>query len=298
MEYDLGVDGSLTPLPKQNVGLGLGLERGSDAPAERRVDLRPEPQEEIMEWVAEEQRLELRREQPNREAHRVIADHGRAMTFLVAAEIVPSNEARGIAAPGDPARRQARPPHRARRGLAGHAHRHRADAAVVPRAAGTTPRRSSIVRAEEGRFSETLERGLSCSRPSRRATASPAGTPSAPRHLRLPLELTAGPSRGARPRGRRRRVQGLMEEQRTRSRAAEQRPASRSALLLEGPKSEFVGYESRLRRPDRDRRRTPTAATARLDAKLEKSPFYPEGGGQVSDVGLPRPRRRVRAPSS
>ena len=71
-----------------------------------------------------------------------------------------------------------------------------------------------------------------------------------------------------------------MEQQRERSRAA----GSTVEFQVEGPKTEFVGYE---------KTDVLTAISAFLDrgdgtfeAKLHESPFYPAGGGQVSDVGL------------
>jgi alanyl-tRNA synthetase len=70
-----------------------------------------------------------------------------------------------------------------------------------------------------------------------------------------------------------------MEEHREISRAG----GGRAATLLEGPPSEFVGYEQT---------EVLTAIVAlndledgRFEAKLERSPFYPAGGGQVTDAG-------------
>jgi alanyl-tRNA synthetase len=74
----------------------------------------------------------------------------------------------------------------------------------------------------------------------------------------------------------------LMEQQRTRSRKAG--PAEAEVRLKADARSEFVGYE---------RTEVLTAIIAyeelgdgRFQAKLEQSPFYPEGGGQVSDAGF------------
>ena len=74
----------------------------------------------------------------------------------------------------------------------------------------------------------------------------------------------------------------LMEQQRTRSRKAG--PADVDVRLKAEARSEFVGYE---------KTEVLTAIIAyeelgdgRFQAKLEQSPFYPEGGGQVSDAGF------------
>jgi alanyl-tRNA synthetase len=71
-----------------------------------------------------------------------------------------------------------------------------------------------------------------------------------------------------------------MEEQRERSRSA----SSFEVRLTGGARSEFVGYE---------KTEVLTAVAALeprdgglFDAKLHESPFYPEGGGQVSDLGF------------
>jgi alanyl-tRNA synthetase len=139
-----------------------------------------------------------------------------------------------------------------------------------------------IVRAEEERFSETLERGLKLFEDVAKGDGI-SGEDAFKLHdtYGFPLELT---TELAEERGlvvdddefRR-----LMEEQRARSRAASS--VERDVPLLEGPKSEFVGYEQLdvltaiVAYADR--------GDGTFDAKLERSPFYPEGGGQVSDVG-------------
>jgi len=95
MQYDLHEDGSLTPLPTQNIDTGLGLDRLAailqDAPSVFETEhFRP------LITLGEElsgrsygERADVTR------ALRIIADHGRAMTFLLADGVVPSNEDRG-----------------------------------------------------------------------------------------------------------------------------------------------------------------------------------------------------------
>ena len=75
----------------------------------------------------------------------------------------------------------------------------------------------------------------------------------------------------------------LMEEQRARSRGAPATSRGRARLQADA-RSEFVGYE---------KTEVLTAIVAyedlgdgRFQAKLEQSPFYPDGGGQVSDAGF------------
>ncbi|HIE09397.1 MAG TPA: alanine--tRNA ligase [Armatimonadetes bacterium] len=93
-------EGNLHPLPQKNIDTGMGLERlaaiiqGADSAFECDL-LRPilERAEEIVrELAAEEPSLP---EGERRVALRVIADHARAITFMIADGILPSNEGRG-----------------------------------------------------------------------------------------------------------------------------------------------------------------------------------------------------------
>jgi alanyl-tRNA synthetase len=95
MQYELGGDGSLTPLPSTGIDTGLGLDRMAailqDVPSVFENDLfRP--------LVALGEELSGRRygeDDAVTRALRILADHGRGMTFLLADGVVPSNEDRG-----------------------------------------------------------------------------------------------------------------------------------------------------------------------------------------------------------
>jgi alanyl-tRNA synthetase len=283
MEYDLAVDGSLTPLPNQNVDTGLGLERS--AMLLQGVDsiFDADGYQQIMEWVAESSGSRYGESELATKAHRVIADHGRAMTFLVADGIVPSNEGRGYVL------------RRVIRRAVQHGRRIGLDEVWPVTRIVTEQMRQwypelqdhaeeveRIVRAEEERFSETLERGLKLFEDVAKGDGI-SGDDAFRLHdtYGFPLELTTelAEERGLAVDDD--EFKRLMEEQRARSRAASS--VERDVPLLEGPKSEFVGYEQLdvltaiVAYADR--------GDGTFDAKLEKSPFYPEGGGQVSDVG-------------
>ena len=66
MEFDLAADGSLTPLPKQNIDTGLGLERC--AMLVQGVDsiFDTDGFRLIMDWIAAESGVALRRRRPRR----------------------------------------------------------------------------------------------------------------------------------------------------------------------------------------------------------------------------------------
>jgi len=283
MEYDLGVDGSLTPLPKQNVDTGLGLERGAMLLQGVESIFDTDGYQQIMEWVAESSGSRYGETELATKAHRVIADHGRAMTFLVADGIVPSNEGRGYVL------------RRVIRRAVQHGRRIGLDEVWPVTRIVTEQMRDwypelqdhaeeveRIVRAEEERFSETLERGLKLFEDVAKGDGI-SGEDAFKLHdtYGFPLELTTelAEERGLAVDDD--EFRRLMEEQRARSRAASS--VEREVPLLEGPKSEFVGYEQLdvltaiVAYADR--------GDGTFDAKLERSPFYPEGGGQVSDVG-------------
>ena len=93
-----------------------------------------------MDWIADESGVAFGESEKATKAHRILADHGRGMTFLVGDGVVPSNEGRGyvlrrIIRRARPAGADDRP----RRPLADHRRRRRADGPVVSRA-GRAPR--------------------------------------------------------------------------------------------------------------------------------------------------------------
>ena len=95
MEFDLADDGTLTPLPSQNIDTGLGVERGAAILQDVHSVYETDGFQHVMDWVAAETGTRYGESDVATKAHRVLADHGRAMTFLVADGVTPSNEGRG-----------------------------------------------------------------------------------------------------------------------------------------------------------------------------------------------------------
>ena len=163
MEYEQHPDGTLTPLPKQNIDTGMGLERLAaivqDVP--NRSVYETDGYQAIMDWVAAQSGVAFGDSAAATKAHRVLADHGRGMTLLVGDGITPSNEGRGYVL----RRIIRRAVHQARTigldelwGIS--------DVVVeqmgpwFPELPEHRERIRDVLRAEEERFTETLARGM------------------------------------------------------------------------------------------------------------------------------------------
>jgi alanyl-tRNA synthetase len=288
MEYELNADGSLTPLPDQNVDTGMGLERAASVLQNVRSVYETDAYQSVMSWIAGESGVAYGDSEAATKAHRILADHGRGMTFLVGDGVTPSNEGRGYVL-----RRIIRRAVQQARTI-GLDDLWRITAVVSDQMGSWYPELGEnlriieeTVRAEEERFSQTLSRGMRLFE-----EVAVDEVISGEDAFRLhdtygfPLELTR---ELARDRGLAIDEEGFtrrMEEQRARSRAGMGRAETEAAefAVEAGFAAEFVGYE-------KTDVLTQIGALEDLEeglflAKLRESPFYPEGGGQVSDQGF------------
>jgi alanyl-tRNA synthetase len=284
MEFDLAEDGALTPLPQQNIDTGMGLERAAMLlqGADSVFDI--DTFEPLLAWVGAKANAAYGSSDEATKAYRVVAEHARTAAFLVAEGIAPSNEGRGYVL-----RRVIR---RAvqfgrRLGLEPPLLFELADVvrehmgSVYPELEERRSELRDLIRAEEERFRETLARGEKLFE---EMVAKGEITPEDAFRLHdtygFPWELTKELAAERGLEVNEEEFTRLMEEQRERSRRGS---AFDVEVRVAGPRSEFVGYE-------RTDVLTAILAHADLDggtfqAKLEQSPFYPEGGGQVSDAG-------------
>jgi alanyl-tRNA synthetase len=302
MTYDLAEDGALSELPMRNIDTGMGLDRMAailqDVPSVFETDLlRP-----LVELAEELSGRSYGAGGAVTRAMRIVADHSRGTAFLIADGVVPSNEDRGYILRRIMRRaiQQGRalglePPW-----LGRFAER------TIELMGGAYPElhaeREAIARwvgDEEESFGRTLERGSELLE-RLVAEANEAGTSwiHAAEAFKLhdtygfPYDLTkellAEQGLSVDDSG----FEELMEEQRQRARmgaatahGSEDRHARVIAFAAAAPPTRFVGYETL-------RATTGVAAAAadggRALVKLEESPFYAEGGGQVADSGLLR----------
>src|SRR5919201_1710830 len=240
----------------------------------------------VLAWIAGRASAAYGSSDEATKAYRVVAEHTRTAAFLVAEGVTPSNEGRGYVL-----RRVIR---RAvqfgrRIGLEPPFLWELSDVVreqMGPAYPEVEERRAEVqehIKAEEERFRETLERG---ERLFEEIVAR--GAISGEDAFRLhdtygfPFELTKELAAERGLEVNEEEFTRLMEEQRERSRRGAAFDVD-IRISPSAPRTEFVGYE---------RTDVLTAILAYEDvgdgtfqAKLEESPFYPEGGGQVSDTG-------------
>jgi alanyl-tRNA synthetase len=290
MEYELHVDGTLTPLPKQNIDTGMGLERAARILQGVESVYDTDGYQAIMSWLAEQSGVAYGDSPEATKAHRILADHGRGMTFLAADGVAPSNEGRGYVM-----RRIMR---RAimqgtRIGLEAPFLSGLADVVTdqmgeaYPELAEQRHAIHETLETEEQRFSETLARGL---RLFEELTGSDVISGEQAFTLAatygFPIELTAELAEERAQAVDVDEFKRLMEEHREISRAgADRSELQRAADFAReaGFTADFVGWE-------KTEVLTQIGALEEVGdgtflAKLRESPFYPEGGGQVSDQG-------------
>jgi alanyl-tRNA synthetase len=95
MAYDLADDGSLSPLPMRNIDTGMGVERMAMILQEVESVFETDVLGPLIDLAEELSGRNYGRDAATTRAMRIIADHSRGMTFLLAEGVVPSNEDRG-----------------------------------------------------------------------------------------------------------------------------------------------------------------------------------------------------------
>ncbi len=298
MQYERHPDGSLTPLPAKNIDTGAGLERIAailqDVPSVFDTDaFRP-----LITWAEGASGRGYGRDDRDDRAFRTLADHGRAMTFLASDGVRPGNEGRDYIL----------------RRIIRRAVSEAGQLGLEPTAVAdlTTPvvegwgdaypelrERAAevhdVIGDEAEQFSRTLVQG-------RRLLgdvidrASATGTVSGSDAFRLydtygfPLDLTLEAAGEANLKVDETTFERLMQEQRERSRAGVAGEGVDGigekvvVVAKEAAPTEFVGWDA-MTADTRVTASEPLGDGTAL-VKLERSPFYAEGGGQVSDTGV------------
>ena len=304
MTYELQEDGSLEPLPANNIDTGLGLERMASVLQGVESVFETDGYAPLIELAEERSGARYGEDPRATRAMRIVADHIRGAVNLIADGVVPSNEDRGYVL-----RRITRRAIQQGRvlGLDPPYLQPFADRVIElmsPAYPELAAERATIERwlgQEEASFARTLERGSELlARLIEEAKDAGTSWIDAEEAFKLhdtygfPYDLTkellAEQGLAVDDEG----FEALMEKQRIRARTgAEPLVADRHedvmGFVAASPPSAFVGYETL-------RAKTSVAAAQALDAdgdatllvKLEESPFYAEGGGQVADSGTLR----------
>jgi alanyl-tRNA synthetase len=323
-QYDqsVGDDGEsiLTSLPANNIDTGLGLNRMAAILQGKESVFETDQFQPLIELGEELSGRRYGEDRATDRALRILADHGRAMTFLVADGVVPSNEDRGYVL-----RRVMRRAILQGRGLE-MAPGFLGEYAECVRElmGGAYPelneQREAIAewaKAEEEGFGRTLEQGMQTLRfhVDRAIEVGRDSVPAADAFMLhdtfgFPFDLTKELLAEQGLSVDEEAFDELMDEQRARSRATgagggqRESPRERARLFAEqaGARSRFTGYET-------ERQQTTVADLRAVEAgngaegspvadangeappqthylvKLVESPFYAAGGGQVADGG-------------
>ncbi len=311
MQNEQFADGSMRPLDMQSIDTGMGLERIGALLQGKHDNYDTDLMRSLIEASANATSADP--DGPGKVHHRVIADHLRSTSFLIADGVMPSNEGRGYVL------------RRIMRRAMRHAHMlgaadpvmHKMVPTLVRQMGGAYPelaRAQALIeetlRLEETRFRTTLDRGLKLLDEELSHLPEGADLPG-PTAFKLydtygfPLDLTQD---ALREKGKAVDVAGFevaMEEQRRKARAAwvGTGEAADSKIWFELAEahgvSEFLGYDTETAEGEivalvRDGAGIGSAGMGEtVQIVVNQTPFYGESGGQVGDAGLIRTQTGV-----
>ncbi|GAB1408947.1 alanine--tRNA ligase [Desulfovibrionales bacterium] len=307
MQYNRSEDGTMTPLPKPSIDTGMGLERITAICQGKRSNFDTDLFQGLIQAMAAKAGVRYHEHEDTDTALRVIADHSRAIAFLLADGMLPSNEGRGYVL-----RRLIRRAYRFGKLLGfNEPFLFQTTAQVVQEMGQTFPELVAsqdflvrVVRQEEERFGETLDKGLRILEEEMAALqASGTRIISGATAFKLydtygfPLDIVNDIAE----------KQGFgVDEPGFREHMAVQKKKSKDAwagsgdkglagqfatLLGTGLESEFIGYESLtcssriVALLDTDGQPVERLASGQGYMVTRATPFYGESGGQVGDSG-------------
>lgn len=293
MQFNRDEQGNMNPLPKPSVDTGMGLERMTAVMQHVHSNYEIDLFQDLLKAVARETGAPFSMEEPSL---KVIADHIRSCSFLIADGVLPSNEGRGYVL------------RRIIRRAVRHGYKlgqskpffHKLVADLVQEMGGAYPelkeKQAQIEEAlknEESRFAQTLETGMALLE---NALAKGGKTLGGEIIFKLydtygfPYDLTADICRERNIEPDEAGFEREMEAQRARARAAQSFKAN-AQLPYDGQDTEFKGYserqtESKVLALYKDGGQVVELNEGDSGAVvIDFTPFYAESGGQVGDVG-------------
>ncbi|HSC27402.1 MAG TPA: alanine--tRNA ligase, partial [Vicinamibacterales bacterium] len=314
MEFDRLPDGTLTPLPAPSIDTGMGLERITAVIQGKLSNYDTDLFTPLLEAIGSRAGRPYggTLDDPADISMRVVADHLRAMTFLIADAVVPSNEWRGYVL-RKIMRRAMR--HGKKLGFSHPVLHELADVLIAEMGDAYPELRTGreaiarVIRSEEERFDAVLTAGLP--RLEEAIDRAAAGTRTVPGDeafrlydsLGVPLDFMEDLAEVRGVAIDREGFDRAMEQQRQRGRAGSAFKAADAALALSMPDAiaqalaragdRFAGYETTCVQGAQILALF-TEAGASIDElatgvrgylALDQTPFYVEAGGQVSDRG-------------
>lgn len=293
MQFNRDEQGNMNPLPKPSVDTGMGLERMAAVMQHVHSNYEIDLFQNLLKAVARETGAPFSMDEPSL---KVIADHIRSCSFLIADGVLPSNEGRGYVL------------RRIIRRAVRHGYKlgqskpffHKLVADLVKEMGGAYPelkeKQAQIEEAlknEESRFAQTLETGMALLE---NALAKGGKTLGGEIIFKLydtygfPYDLTADICRERNIEPDEAGFEREMEAQRARARAAQSFKAN-AQLPYEGQDTEFKGYSERQTEAKvlalyKDGEQVNELNEGDSGAVvIDFTPFYAESGGQVGDVG-------------
>ena len=293
MQFNRDEQGNMNPLPKPSVDTGMGLERMAAVMQHVHSNYEIDLFQDLLKAVARETGAPFSMEEPSL---KVIADHIRSCSFLIADGVLPSNEGRGYVL------------RRIIRRAVRHGYKlgqskpffHKLVADLVKEMGDAYPelkeKQAQIEEAlknEESRFAQTLETGMALLE---NALAKGGKKLDGEIIFKLydtygfPYDLTADICRERNIDLDEAGFEREMEAQRARARAAQSFKAN-AQLPYEGQDTEFKGYserqtESKVLALYKDGEQVDELNEGDEGAVvIDFTPFYAESGGQVGDVG-------------